>query len=282
MNYTTIVSPTTLKENIDNPDWVILDCRIVLISPEAGKNAYIDNHIANAHYVHLEDDFSSPITPESGRHPLPDMQNLKKRLGELGIDSSKQVVVYDDTFGAYATRIWWQIRAMGHQNVAVLDGGLIGWLMHELKLTKEIPAPKASTFDGEFDASGVVTTEQIQANLNAPSFTVLDARSPERFRGEEEPLDTVAGHVPNAINRAFQANLDEKGYFLSVEELKEAYQPLIDDAENNQIVNMCGSGVTACHNLLAMEIAGFTDSKLYIGSWSEWIRDSERPVVTES
>ncbi len=282
MNYTTLVSPSTLKENIDNSDWVILDCRIVLSDNDAGRKAYVDNHIPNSHYVHLEDDFSSPITAESGRHPLPDMQKVINKLGELGIDSSKQVVVYDDTFGAYAVRVWWQIRAMGHKNVAVLDGGLLGWLMHQFKLSKEIPKAKPTTFDGAFDESHVVSTEQIASNLNDKTFTVLDARSPERFRGEEEPIDTVAGHIPDAINRPFQDNLDERGYFKTPEELKEAFEPILEKAENHQIINMCGSGITAVHNMLAMEIAGYTDSKLYIGSWSEWIRDSERPIAVES
>lgn len=282
MNYTTLVSPSTLKENIDNPDWVILDCRLVLSDPDAGRKAYIDNHIPNSHYVHIEQDFSSEVTPESGRHPLPDMQKVTKYLGELGIDSNKQVVVYDDTFGAYAVRAWWQLRALGHNNVAVLDGGLLGWLMHSFRLTKDIPEAKPTSFDGKFDDRSVTTTEQIAANLQDKTFTVLDARTPERFKGEEEPIDTVAGHIPDAVNRPFQANLDEKGYFLSADKLKEAFEPIVENANNHQIVNMCGSGISAVHNMLAMEIAGLGDSKLYLGSWSEWIRDSKRPIATES
>jgi thiosulfate/3-mercaptopyruvate sulfurtransferase len=229
----------------------------------------------------LEDDFSSPIDSNSGRHPLPDFDKLADKLGSWGINKDTQVIVYDDANGAYAVRMWWQLRSFGHNKVAVLDGGINQWIKEQRRLSTEVPeAPTAGRYDIHFDANTVVTTEQIQRNISDHTFTLLDARTPERFRGEEEPIDPIPGRVPGAINRAFQLNLNEDGLFLSPEELRQQYQPLVDKALNNKIVHMCGSGVTACHNMLSMEIAGFSNGKLYVGSWSEWIRDSKRPIAT--
>ena len=285
----TIINAETLNENVNNPDWVILDCRSSLTDNEAGHKAYLQGHIENAQYCYLNDDFSSPITQETGRHPLPDFDQLITKLGNWGVDKNTQVIVYDDVNGAFAVRMWWQLRAFGHPYVAVLNGGLTQWRALDFPLTKAIPDPTKKTFlvDPSYASSNykrlmnkyVVTTEEIQKNLIDKRFSLLDARTTERYKGEAEPIDTVAGRIPDALNRAFQLNLDENGLFLSAEELKQQFDPIISHANQQQLVHMCGSGVTACHNMLAMEIAGFAQTKLYVGSWSEWIRDSDRPIV---
>jgi thiosulfate/3-mercaptopyruvate sulfurtransferase len=198
----------------------------------------------------------------------------------MGINHNTQVVVYDDANGAYAARVWWQLRQLGHYKVAVLDGGITQWIKEGRELTQQIPNIDATEYSGSFNTKNVVTTDQVEQNLSEHTFTLLDARSKERFEGKEEPIDPIAGRIPDAANRAFQLNLNEDGLFLSPEELRQQYQPLIADAANHKIIHMCGSGVTACHNILAMEIAGFSDTQLYVGSWSEWIRDSKRPIAT--
>ncbi len=282
MKYTTIVSTQTLEDNLENPDWVILDCRTSLADRSLGLKNYQENHIPNSFHCHLENDLSSEITPDSGRHPLPDFAELIIKLHAWGIGGNTQVVAYDDANGAYAGRLWWQLRAFGFNQVAVLDGDINQWIKEDRKLTPEIPLaapkPESEQFNFQLDPNAIISTSQIQQNIEDKSFTLIDARTPERYRGEVEPLDTVAGRVPGAINRAFQLNLDENGLFLPAAELKQQFADLLADTED-EIVNMCGSGVTACHNMLALEIAGITDSKLYVGSWSEWIRDEKRPIA---
>ncbi|WP_299880222.1 sulfurtransferase [uncultured Cocleimonas sp.] len=283
MKYTNIVSTQTLEENLDNPDWVILDCRTSLADRSLGLKNYQENHIPNSFHCHLEKDLSSEITPESGRHPLPDFAELIKKLHAWGIGKNTQVIAYDDASNAYSGRLWWQLRAFGFDQVAVLDGGINQWIKEGRKLTTEIPEatpkPEAEQFNFQLDPDEIISTSQIQQNIEDKSFTLIDARTPERYRGEVEPLDTVAGRVPGAINRAFQLNLDDGGLFLPAAELKQQFDDLLQD-ESDELVNMCGSGVTACHNMLALEIAGITGSKLYVGSWSEWIRDEKRPIAT--
>ncbi len=279
MTYTTIISSQDLAKNLENPNWVVFDCRSSLSDHNAGQNAYLEGHIPNAQYCHLEDDFSSAITETSGRHPLPDMDQLTRKVGNWGVENNTQIIVYDDANGAYAVRMWWQLQALGHEKVAVLDGGINQWIKEKRQTSSELPVVSTKTFTANFDQQSTLTTEQIQQNLKDKTFTLLDARTPERFRGEAEPIDIMAGRIPNAVNRAFQLNLDENGLFLSAEELKQQFTPILAEA-NNDIVHMCGSGVTACHNILAMEIAGFTETRLYIGSWSEWISDDKRPRIT--
>ncbi len=287
MKYTTIVSTQTLENNLNNPDWVIFDCRTSLADRSLGLKNYQENHIPNSFHCHLEKDLSSEITADSGRHPIPDFAELIVKLHAWGIGKNTQIVAYDDANGAYAVRLWWQLRAFGFNQVAVLDGGINQWIKEDRELTQDIPQavpkPEAEQFAFQLDPKAIISTATIQQNIEDKSFTLIDARTPERFRGEQEPLDTVAGRVPGAINRAFQLNLDENGLFLPATELKQQYDDLLAEAEasaENSIVNMCGSGVTACHNMLAMEITGITDSKLYVGSWSEWIRDEKRPIGT--
>ncbi|MGK0270251.1 MAG: thiosulfate/3-mercaptopyruvate sulfurtransferase [Cocleimonas sp.] len=287
MYYQTIVSAEILSKNIKEPDnqnWVILDCRDSLMDKEFGYKSYLEGHIPSASYCYLYDDFSSPITPTTGRHPLPDMEKLSEKLGNWGIGKDTQVVVYDDMSGAFAGRMWWQLRSLGHQNVAALDGGLKYWLSQDLPLSTEIPDVASKQFNGTLDSNQLITVEQVESNLEdnngESSFSLLDARAAPRYRGDVEPIDPIAGHVPDALNRDFSANLDEQGLFLSASSLKEQFQPIVEQANNQHIVHMCGSGVTACHNMLAMEIAGLSGSQLYLGSWSQWITDPSRTIAT--
>jgi thiosulfate/3-mercaptopyruvate sulfurtransferase len=276
---TTIVSAQNLAQHIDDPDWVVFDCRFTLSDPAAGKRAYEQGHIPNARYADLNLDLSSPVTEKTGRHPLPAPAVLSAKLGAWGVDSTKQVVVYDDAFGAMAGRMWWLLRWLGHSAVAVLDGGLHAWNRSGGQLSTDVPVITPATFvprqnDGLWVGANQVT-------MATQYGVVLDARAEERFLGLMEPFDKVAGHVPGARNWPFEDNLDLGGKFLSPNELREMYEGLIKDLPSEAVVHMCGSGVTACHNVLAMEIAGLQGSKLYAGSWSEWITNPSRPVTTD-
>lgn len=282
MNYTTLVSAQTLEQNLDNPDWVIFDCRCSLTDHEAGERAYQDGHIPNALFCNLESDLSSPVTDLSGRHPLPDFEELIQKLGDWGVDQNSQIVVYDDAGGAFAVRMWWQLQTFGHQNIALLDGGITHWTKENKSLSQEIPALQAKPFNPNSDQSRWLNSDQILQNLQDKTYTLIDARTPERYRGEAEPIDKVAGRIPDSVNRPLQLNLDENGLFLSKDVLKDQLEELFKKngiESPDKVVHFCGSGVTACHNLLAMEIAGFKGSKLYPGSWSEWISDSHRPIA---
>jgi len=281
MKYTTLISTDDLSQNLHRSDWVIFDCRSSLLDHAAGLKAYNENHIPNTIFCNLETDLSSLVTTITGRHPLPDFDALIKKLSDWGVDNQTQVVAYDDVGGAFAVRLWWQLRTFGHSKVAILDGGIPQWIKEGKPLTTAQPKVTPKTFTATIDKSAWISTDQIQDNLVSQDFTVLDARTPERYRGESEPIDTVAGRVPDSLNRAFQLNLGKDGLFLKSDELQKQFRGIIKKTPNQSpknIVHLCGSGVTACHNLLAMEIAGLTGSKLYAGSWSEWIRDSKNPV----
>lgn len=278
MKYTTIIAPSELTPHLDDPRWVIFDCRFTLTDTEAGRNAYQRAHIPGARYAHLDDDLAGEVTPSTGRHPLPDPAVLAEKLGSWGVDDSKQVVVYDDSFGAMASRMWWLLRWLGHDAVALLDGGLPRWVREGGAMTAELPAIEPSVFNARPDSTMWVDSSRVEQAMNNGSV-ILDARAEERFAGDIEPLDKVAGHVPGAINLPFEDNLDLGGGFLSPEELRELYRDATGSKPPSEIIHMCGSGVTACHNLLAMEVAGLGGAKLYPGSWSEWITVESRPVA---
>ena len=279
MSLTTLVDTETLFRHHDDPRWVTVDCRFALTDPEAGRRAYAASHIPGARYAHLNDDLSSPITPTSGRHPLPYPNALAEKLGRWGIDKTKQVVVYDDTFGAMAARLWWLLRWLGHESVALLDGGYPKWQREGRPVTKDVPQATPTQFHPTINNALWVDTEYVQTLARDSGGMVIDARGEERFRGEVEPLDRVAGHVPGAINMPYEDNLDFSGEFMSDEALREHYLATLGDIAPDRVIQMCGSGVTACHNILAMEHAGLSGAKLYAGSWSEWIADSRRPVA---
>lgn len=281
MTHATLVSPDLLNQNLDNPNWVLVDCRFSLANSGAGGYAYRHGHIPHARYAHLDNDLSSAITRFTGRHPLPGFTALAKKLGAWGIANDSQVVAYDDAGGAFAGRLWWLLRCMGHDKVAVLDGGIQHWQRLGFALTTTLPRPKPGTFRPYLNTAHWLNAQQVQTGLAKKVIRLIDARTPERYRGEQEPIDPVAGHIPGAVNRAFQLNLDKQGLFLSADSLRAQFKQLIGATAPEQVVHYCGSGVTACHNLLAMEHAGLTGSKLYAGSWSEWIRDKNRPVRTD-
>ena len=279
MNYDTLIDAATLRAHLDDPHWVIMDCRFSLMDTEAGRRAYRENHLPGARYAHLDEDLSSPITPTTGRHPLPAPRLLIQKLGDWGIGSETQVVAYDDLGGMLAAaRLWWLLRWLGHEAVAVLDGGFPAWQRAGLPLTDVLPAVQPTVFHGRPDDRLWLTTAQVQA-LPAENV-VLDARAAARFRGEMEPIDPVAGHIPGAVNLPTEGHLTADSHFLPRAELRARFAAALGERSPTTMVHSCGSGVTACHNLLAMEAAGLRGSRLYPGSWSEWIRDPGRPVAT--
>ncbi|MFA5921509.1 MAG: sulfurtransferase [Methylococcaceae bacterium] len=282
MTFTTLISATTLHQHLNDPNWVVVDCRFSLANSDAGDYAYRHGHIPHARYAHLNRDLSSAITDFTGRHPLPDFTLLAKKLGAWGIANDSQVIVYDDAGGAFAGRLWWLLRCLGHDKVAVLNGGIQQWQKQGFSLTTTLPAIKPATFRPYLNTAYWLNASQVQNCLAKKAVCLIDARTPERYRGEQEPIDPVAGHIPGAQNRAFQSNLDNQGLFLSADSLHNQFKKLIGTSRPEQVVHYCGSGVTACHNLLAMEYAGLTGSKLYAGSWSEWIRNKNRPVASGS
>jgi thiosulfate/3-mercaptopyruvate sulfurtransferase len=278
MAYNTLVSADILHQRLNNPNWIIIDCRFSLTDTEAGAKAYGRGHIPEARYAHLDKDLSSEITAHTGRHPLPNFTVLSRKLGDWGIANHSQVVVYDDAGGPFAGRLWWLLRCLGHDHVALLDGGIKQWVKAGYKITTILPTIKTTTFRPYLNDESWMNSLQVQNNLARKSICLIDARSSERFQGEYEPIDLVAGHIPGAINRPFQLNLDASGLFLSADDMYKQFKLLIGDKAPESVVHMCGSGVTACHNLLAMEHGGLKGSKLYAGSWSEWIRNKNRAV----
>ncbi len=281
MTYANLISVDQLAEHIGVPGWVVFDCRFSLADTEAGGKVYRQGHIPGARYVHLDRDLSSGITDLTGRHPLPDFNSLCKKLGDWGVSNASQVVVYDDAGGAFAGRLWWLLHCLGHDSVAVLDGGIQQWRKGAYPITTALPSIQPALFRPYLNDSNWLIAEQVQNGLAQKSIKLIDARTPERFSGGQEPIDPVAGHVPGALNRPFQYNLQADGRFKAAQELRDEWSALIGVTPAEQVVHMCGSGVTACHNLLAMDIAGFAGSKLYAGSWSEWIRNKNRPVATK-
>ncbi len=282
MVFTTLVDTATVAAHLDDADWVVFDCRFDLTKPDAGQRAYAEAHIPGARYAHLDNDLSSPITDTSGRHPLPDAEVLAAKLGRWGVGRRTQVVAYDGGPGAVAARLWWLLRWLGHDAVAVLDGGLSKWQKERRPLTSDAPTVTPTVFDATVDDSLWVQTPVVERLIAEKSHLLVDARAAPRFKGAVEPIDKVAGHIPGAINRPFDKNVDGQGCFLASDLLRSQFQELLHGKEPAQVINMCGSGVTACHNILAMEQAGLPGAKLYAGSWSEWIRDSRRPVTKEA
>ena len=280
MFISTLVATEDLAAHLDEPNWVVLDCRFTLTDPEAGRQAYLKDHIPGAHYVHLDQDMAAPITETSGRHPLPDMHMLATRLSAWGVGVNKQVVVYDDSYGAMAVRLWWMLRWLGHPGAALLDGGYPKWRKEQRPLTASQSQPGKAQFVCLAEPSQIAHVDDVLRASQTGDALIIDARPDRRFSGEYEPLDPVAGHIPGSVNWPFDENLDIDGTFLPPEALRENYQALLQGRTPWQVIHTCGSGVTACHNLLAMEVAGLPGSRLYPGSWSEWIRDPARPVAT--
>lgn len=278
MAHTTLIACAELAPRLDDAGWVAFDCRYDLFDHEAGTRAYAEGHIPGAHYLHLARDLSGVMTGANGRHPLPDRDAFAALMGRLGVTRGVQVVAYDAGPGPYAARLWWMLRWLGHREVAVLDGGYARWQAEGRPVSAAIPRPRPAAFvPGEGERP--VSAEEVLAHLGQPDQRVLDARSPDRFRGENETLDPVGGHIPGAVNRFFMANLGADGRFKPAAELRREFEAALAGAAPEHVVHQCGSGVTACHNALAMEVAGLPGSRVYPGSWSEWCADPRRPVA---
>jgi thiosulfate/3-mercaptopyruvate sulfurtransferase len=278
MKLTTLIDAATLQGLAATPGILAVDCRFDLADPAAGRRAYLAGHIPGAVHADLNHDLSAPIGPETGRHPLPSPAAFAERAGRLGIGSGVQVIAYDAANGSFAARLWWMLRWVGHEAVAVLDGGLRAWRARGGAIeTGEVqPIPRRLELNAAVDA--VLDTAAIESGLGDPGRLIVDARAPERFSGAVEPIDPVAGHLPGAVNHPFSANLGGDERFLPADELRARWLTRLEGRAPAELVAMCGSGVTACHDLLSLEIAGLPGARLYAGSWSEWIRDPRRPI----
>ena len=272
---TTIIDAQSLHARLNDPTVVIVDARFNLFNVDEGRASYLDGHIPGAVYAHLDDDLSGPPLTDAGRHPMPSPQALEALFSRLGVDAASQVVAYDQRDGMLAARVWWMLRYMGHEAVAVLDGGWKAWTSAGYACVEGEQTRPAGAFHGTPRRDWLVSVDQVAA---APRL--VDSRDPRRYRGENEPLDPVAGHIPGALNRFHEENLDGEGYFLPPGELARGFSELLAGTPVARTVFYCGSGVTACHDLLAACHAGLGDGRLYAGSWSEWCSDPRRPVAT--
>ncbi len=283
MVYTTLISSETLYEHLNEPNWVIVDCRFRLDDPDAGRALYLEAHIPGAVYADLNRDLSGPPREGEGRHPLPDLDLFRGTLGQWGIEEGVQVICYDDSGGAIAARLWWMLRYLGHEEVAVLDGGWQAWLAHDYPTASEEEETQPTTFEGEPHPEMLASMEEVMALVaSGQGGRLIDARDEQRYRGEVEPIDPVAGHIPGARSRPYASNLTEQGTMRPPEELATEFQAVLDDLSPSGAINYCGSGVSACQNLLAMEHAGLPSSRLFVPSWSGWSSDPSRPVEKDS
>ncbi|OAI95031.1 sulfurtransferase [Pseudomonas putida] len=277
-----LIAPRQLAERLGEPKLVILDCRFALEDVDYGQRSYAEGHIAGAHFADLERDLSGPVVKGvTGRHPLPQPGRLIERFQQWGISNDSDVVLYDDGPGAFAARAWWLLAWLGKRNgVSILDGGLKAWHAAGLPLSLDPAERHEGTFSGKPDPKLLVSAQQLRERLGDPALTLLDARALPRFRGEVEPIDPVAGHIPGAQCAAFTDNLGSDGRFLPPDQLKARFAALLGSRKPEELVAYCGSGVTACHNLFALSLAGYPLAPLYAGSWSEWITDPQRQVAT--
>jgi thiosulfate/3-mercaptopyruvate sulfurtransferase len=294
MSQTTLITPRQLAARLEERDLAIIDCRFDLARPQWGSEAYASARIPHAQYAHLDHDLSGKPGALSGRHPLPAIDEIAARLGRWGIDAQVQVVAYDQGSGGYAARLWWLLRWLGHTRAAVLDGGFTAWEAEKLPVdTTPLPNTGAEAqreraprrFEAHPDPEMVVSTTEIEeliasGQLACADLVLVDARSADRFEGRNETIDPIAGHIPGARSHPFTDNVDAAGRFLDRGTLRERFAKTLAGVAPDAAICMCGSGVTACHNLLAMEVAGLKGARLYAGSWSEWIRDPKHPIAT--
>ena len=277
MTWTTLISAEELGVAIDR--CVVIDCRHDLLKPQAGIEAYTAGHIPGARFLSQDTDLAGPKNGRNGRHPLPERETLAARLRACGLNRDQQLVAYDAHGGMYAARLWWLARWLGHAPVAVLDGGLDAWRRERLPLATEVPGPGSGNFVPSASLTRSVGAPEIVSALGSAARLVIDARAGERYRGEVEPMDPVAGHIPGALNRPFASNLRPDGRFKPGPVLQGEFDALLGGRDPGSVIHQCGSGVTACHNLLAMAVAGHPETALYPGSWSEWCSEAARPVA---
>jgi len=264
------------EELAAHPEWRLFDCRHDLANPALGEQQYVEAHIPGALFAHLDRDLSAPRTGSNGRHPLPEARAFIAWLGRQGLKPGDTVVCYDAASGAMASRLWWMLRWVGHEQARVLDGGLAKWQREGRPVTAELPRFEPGTYPGKAKASMHASLAVVEKKLKRAAL--IDARAPARYRGESEPIDPVAGRIPGAKNRFNNDNLTPEGVFKTPELLRSDFEKILSDRNPGEVINYCGSGVAACHNALAMEIAGLTGSRVYIGSWSEWSTDPARPI----
>jgi thiosulfate/3-mercaptopyruvate sulfurtransferase len=277
---TTLIDTEQLAGLLDSPQLALLDCRFDIARSAWGEQAYLEGHLPGARYAHLDRDLSGPVSAATGRHPLPDPDALALRFGAWGVAEHSQIVAYDQGSGAFAARLWWLARWLGHEAVAVLDGGIEAWRAEGRPLESAVPPDATRTFRRREPLTTALSTREVIEALAADRLRLVDARAADRFAGRNETVDPVAGHVPGAVNHPFSSNLDARGRFLDREALRERWLRTLAGRSPTETAAMCGSGVTACHDLLALEHAGLRGARLYGGSWSEWIRDLSRPVAT--
>lgn len=276
-----LISASELEQRLQQPDWRVVDCRFDLKDPSAGRAAWLDGHIPGALYADLDKNLAGPITASSGRHPLPDEKIAAQFFGSLGIAAETRVVVYDNDSGGVAARAWWLLRWLGHQRVALLDGGFAGWVRHNGAVEQGEVAAAPATFLASRQRGWELTTNEVESwVLDGNSFCLVDARDRGRFCGDLEPIDRVAGHIPGSINLPFSESLRFDGTWKAPDDLRRLWASTLGERAEGDWGVMCGSGVTACHLALSAKLAGLHEPRLYVGSWSEWIRKAERPVAT--
>jgi len=274
-----LVTTTELAKHLGDPDWIVFDTRHDLMDASRGPNVYAKGHIPGAYFMHVDHDLSGPKSGKNGRHPLPDLEVFAAKMNRCGLSRHRQVVVYDDMDGNWSVRLWWMLRWLGHERVALLDGQYPQWLHEDRPVTKDVPAPREGRFVPKPLLGATVDAGYVDAFREDAAVKVIDARAAERYEGRVEPVDPVAGHIPGTVNRFWKANLGLDGRFKSPSQLRMEYLALLDDTAPEKAVHLCGSGVTACHNLFAMELAGLAGSRLYPGSWSEWVSDPARAIA---
>lgn len=278
MPFTTLIDTTTLAAHLSDPAFALIDCRYDLRDEGWGRREYEALHIPGAAYASLDRDLSGEKTGRNGRHPLPDPESLARTFGRLGIADDVQVVAYDQDSGMYASRLWWLLRWMGHDAVAVLDGGLTKWIGENRPRESGVQTRAARHFEGSPRPGWTMTADETAAAAGGRDWRLVDARSPDRYRGENEMIDKAAGHIPGAVNHFFKWNVGDDGVFRSADEIRDRVRASIGDASPDRVICYCGSGVTACQNLLAFEHAGLRGARLFPGSWSEWSSDPSRPI----
>ena len=276
-----LTSTQTLSQHLHDPSWVIFDCRHDLFDLAKGERQYREGHIPGAHFANVDTDMSGDKTGSNGRHPLPSPAAFTAFLARHGVSNASTIVAYDDVGGQFAARLWWMVRWIGLTNVSLLDGGVTKWIADGRALATEVPAPAPAPLRGQANPLMLWSAAEVLAHIDDKNISLIDARPGERYRGEIEPIDPVAGHIPNAANRFYKMNLNADLTFRPPDEIKRDFDGLTHHQRAGNVVHYCGSGVTACANIFAMEYAGLTGSKLFAGSWSEWVADPARPVIEQ-
>jgi thiosulfate/3-mercaptopyruvate sulfurtransferase len=280
MSYTTLITTDDAYQHLNDPQWLFIDCRYYLEKPEQGQQEYLQSHITGALYADLAKDLSAPVVPGvTGRHPLPEVDVLCQLFSSWGVGEGIQVVVYDQGPGMIAARLWWMLRWLGHDNVAVMEGGWDKWLAEAKPATHIVKGISAGKFNPDVQNHFVASVEEVEASVGIPRIKLLDARAKDRYRGDNETLDPVAGHIPGAICAPFMENISQDGCLRSEEDLYALYKGLLGDSRASDVITYCGSGVTAALDILAMAHVGLGMARLYPGSWSHWITDEDRPIA---